>query len=410
MKKILLILSFVFVTIFFANSTLATGALLEASFSTNPTIVAPGSDGYLQLTLKNVGTTGAASIKVNQIAYGQHIAVETGGIGNIGSLGGGNSATFPFKFSVSDAAPSGIYTVRFTIDYCTESSCSGEINPVAIISVQVPSTLQVTSVEPSTLAAGETTVLNFNIANNGADTVNNIILSWQTPNNEILPLGISNKQFISSLNGKTSITIPLNVSVGSSVTPGVYPLTVRLEYFDKSGTKQNTNSTIGIKIGGTTQFDIGVQDSSSGTTSLSIANIGVNPATSVSIKIPEQQDFTVSGASSVFLGTLNAGDFGVASFQISSRSVFINRTVTNQSGGRVGNKLNVEISYSDTSGVRQVVQKEVSLNLGTVATDGSTTRNRGFLYGTTLYVLIAVVAAVIVFLVWFFKLRKRKKK
>jgi len=410
MKKILLILSFVFVTIFFTNSTLATGALLEASFSTNPTIVAPGSDGYLQLTLKNVGTTGAASIKVNQIAYGQHIAVETGGIGNIGSLGGGDSATFLFKFSVSDAAPSGIYTARFTIDYCTESSCSGEINPVAIISVQVPSTLQVTSVEPSTLAAGETTVLNFNIANNGADTVNNIILSWQTPNNEILPLGISNKQFISSLNGKTSITIPLNVSVGSSVTPGVYPLTVRLEYFDKSGTKQNTNSTIGIKIGGTTQFDVGVQDSSAGTISLSIANIGVNPATSVSIKIPEQQDFTVSGASSVFLGTLNAGDFGVASFQISSRSVFINRTVTNQSGGRVGNKLNVEISYSDTSGVRQVVQKEVSLNLGTVATDGSTTRNRGFLSGTTLYVLVAVVVAVIVFLVWFFKLRKWKKK
>jgi len=64
MKKAISVLSFIFVAILFINSALASGALIEATFSTNPTIVAPGSDGYLQLALKNSGTTGASSIKV----------------------------------------------------------------------------------------------------------------------------------------------------------------------------------------------------------------------------------------------------------------------------------------------------------------------------------------------------------
>ena len=407
-------------TIFFTNSVLG-AALIQTNFSTNPTTVAPGSDGYLQLVLKNVGTSAASNIKVNTMSYSQYVIVDTSGIGDLGSLGNGESTTTLFKFSVSGRAPSGLYTVKFSIDYC-DSSCT-EINPTAIISVQAPSTLQITSVEPSILAAGETTTLTFNLANSGADVINNIVLSWQMPNNEILPLGLSNRQFIPSLSGGALITIPMNVSVSSSVTPGVYPLTVNMQYFDKSGARQNVTTTIGMKIGGTTDFDVVVQDSSSGTTSLSIANIGVNPATSVAVSIPEQQNFAVSGASSVFLGTLNSGDFGVASFQISSRFANANRSATvSPNGGSAtvspsqiptARNLNVEISYSDTSGARQVAKKVVSLNPSVSAISGTSatsTRSRGLLSGTVLYAVIALIAVIVVFLVWFFKLRKRKKK
>jgi len=407
MKKILLILSFIFAATFFANSVFGAGVMIQTSFSTNPTTVAPGSDGYVQLTLKNVGTVAASNIKVNGISSDPYITTSTSGIGNLGALDIGASATSLFKFSVSSTAPSGLYTIRFSINYCEDSSCT-EINPTAIVTVQAPSTLQITSVEPSTLAAGETTTLNFNLANAGADEINNIIFSWQTPNNEILPLGISNRQFIPSLNGGASLTIPVNVSVGSSVSPGVYPLTIKMEYSDKSGTKQNTTFSIGIKIGGTTEFDVGVQQVSAGTTSLSIANIGVNPATSVSVSIPEQQNFAVSGASSVFLGTLNPGDFGIANFQISSRSAITNPNVRNITNA--ARSIAVEISYSDTSGARQSVQKEISLNPSTATTSGNAQRNTGLLSGNTLYIIIALIAVVIAFLVWFFKLRKRKKK
>jgi len=403
MKKISLILSLIFITILFTNSALAS-ALIQTSFSANPTTVAPGSDGYLQLTLKNVGTTAATNIKVNGASYGQYVTVATSGIGNLGSLGSSESTTALFKISVSSLAPSGLYDIRFSIDYCVDSTCT-EINPTGIVTVQAPSALQVTSVEPNTLAAGQTTTLNFNLANTGVDAVNNIVLSWQTSNNEILPLGISNRQFISSLNGGTFVVVPVNVSVEPSVTPGIYPLTIQLSYFDKSGVKQNVTSLIGIKIGGTTDFDVAVQDYSAGTLSLSIANIGVNPATSVSVAIPQQNNFAVSGAASVFLGNLNSGDFSVATFQISSRFVR-NATGPATNINETSNVLKLQISYSDTSGVRQSVQKEVSLNLAASQITGNIQRNTGFNFTTILLIVIIVVVAVV--LLWYFKLRKKK--
>jgi hypothetical protein len=283
------------------------------------------------------------------------------------------------------------------------------------VTVQTSSALEVSSVQPSTLSAGEITILHFKLFNEGKDPINNIIMTWSMPDNEILPLGISNRQFIASIGGGSSLDIPVNISVASTVTPGVYPLSVQLAYRDKSGMAQNFSSSIGIKIGGTTDFDVGLQSYSAGTASLSIANIGVNPATSVSVSVPEQSSFAVSGANSVFLGTLNAGDFSVASFQLTSR---FSRTVngggtsasTSTPSGALSNGLTVEITYSDTSGARQTVQKQITLNLA-AAESGSTTttRNRGFL-GLSETVWIAIVAVIVaaVALLWFFKFRKKK--
>jgi hypothetical protein len=141
-----------------------------------------------------------------------------------------------------------------------------------------------------------------------------------------------------------------------------------------------------------------------------VANIGVNPATSVSVSIPQQNNFVASGASSSFLGTLNSGDFSVASFQVTRR---LARTQNangnlNESGITGASNLILQISYSDTSGSRQIVQKEISLDLSSsqvTGTTGITQRNRGIDYYTIILIVIVVVA---VFLLWYFKLRKNK--
>ena len=191
-------------------------------------------------------------------------------------------------------------------------------------------------------------------------------------------------------------------------------MTIQLSYFDKSGQKQTINSTIGIKIGGTTDFDVNVQQYSSGTISFSIANIGVNPATSVAVSIPAQSDYTVGGATSVFLGNLNSGDFGVASFELSSR---VARTTTSRTSATsvpfsnstaVSNTITLQISYSDTSGVRQIVQKQVVLDLTAMQGTSSTAqRNRGFGF-TNIIILIVAIIAIAVGLVWYIKFRKKK--
>jgi len=118
----------------------------------------------------------------------------------------------------------------------------------------------------------------------------------------------------------------------------------------------------------------------------------------VVVSIPQQPNYSTSGTSSSSLGNLEAGDYTLASFQITSTSS--NMTTTqlpsfdrsamgntppdmNFSGGRnmftnqsfsamTGNQLIVQIAYTDLFGVRQTVQKQVDLSSGSAS--GFTTR------------------------------------
>jgi len=404
---ITLIAAFLMTAMFFmfsANSALA-DPQIQVSSTVSPTPIAPGTDGYVQLTFTNTGTSPASSIQIIGIYPDPNLIVSYSVIGNLGSLGNGQSTTALVKFSVSNTASSGLYNIRFQINYCT-STCT-EVDPTVIVTVQSSSSLTVASIQPDILAAGETTTLNFNLVNQGKDSINNIILTWSTPNNEILPLGTSNRQFIASLAGGSSLILPINISVSSSVSPGVYPLTIQLSYFDKSGVKQNFSSSIGMKIGGTTDFDVGVQQYSAGTVSLSIANIGVNPATSVSVSIPQQNNFAVTGTNSVFLGNLNSGDFSVANFQITS-SGFARSSNVSRNINETSNILTMQISYSDTSGARQIVQKQITLNLAATQSTENAQRNRFLGLTTTLWIEIVIVIIIAGVLLWYFKFRKKK--
>jgi hypothetical protein len=182
-----------------------------------------------------------------------------------------------------------------------------------------------------------------------------------------------------------------------------------------------------------TDFDVVVQDSTSGSTTLAIANIGANTGYSVIVRIPEQENFRVTGTSASVIGNLNAGDYTLVSFQITSnvgidnassigenipqnrpfnRTSF-NRTATNISMVRPGN-LAVEISYTDTLGIRRTVQKEVSLNMGNVTAFGTRTRltTQGSQLqipsGGLMYIGIGIVGIIVI--VAIFKFRRRKKK
>jgi hypothetical protein len=161
-------------------------------------------------------------------------------------------------------------------------------------------------------------------------------------------------------------------------------------------------------------------EGSSGQVSLSIANIGANNADSVMVEIPNQQSFSTTGASSTILGNLNRGDYTTATFQIASRfqrnataGGFGQGLPTNQSlEANQSQGLLVRISYTDTTGQRQSIEKQVSLPSGTFSSSSSTTtttysRSSQSSQGLTYIVIgVAGIAAV----VGFFLYRQRKKK
>ncbi|MDY6866204.1 MAG: hypothetical protein SVY15_09600 [Halobacteriota archaeon] len=335
------------------------GPSLQTTYSVYPSLLTPESDGYIQLSLKNSGDSTASNIKITVGDWTDEIERSGSWVVNLGSLSAGGSVDMPFKFSIPKNTQSGYYTVDFYIDYSDNLTFS-RVNQKAIITVQTPTALELTSVSPNSLNAGDTTTLVFDFENNGKDQINDITIIWKSLDDMILPLGSDNHLMIQSLSAAESIRVPVDVIISSATTPGVYPLTIGMEYYDQTGEKQNISSQVGILVSSSTDFEVVVQDSTTTSTTLAIANIGVNTAYSTIVKIPEQENFRVTGSSAVTMGNLDAGDYTLATFQV----------VENEAIRSKMNDLVVEISYTSDLGDRITVKKEVEM--GTESSLGST--------------------------------------
>jgi len=118
-----------------------------------------------------------------------------------------------------------------------------------------------------------------------------------------------------------------------------------------------------------------------------VANTGNNPAYSVTVRIPEQEQFTTQGSASSIVGNLDEGDYTIVSFQITSASTAFGGPDAAEEGqpfqlseeetqqGRVefpqrsasqSNNLKVAIDYTDTTGVRRTVEKTVQIQLSSM--------------------------------------------
>lgn len=172
-----------------------------------------------------------------------------------------------------------------------------------------------------------------------------------------------------------------------------------------------------------TDFDMVVQDIGDSTT-LAIANIGKNTAYSVIMRIPEQENFKVTGPSGNVIGNLDAGDYTLASFQISPKGGIMESMDIGDQGENQETAINsptesdknlvVEISYTDTLGIRRTIQKEVKFAQSESSIQIPFSREelgfQGQRNSSKSLIYIGMGAIGIIVIVIFFKIKKRKKK
>ncbi|MBI4173194.1 MAG: hypothetical protein HY519_00570 [Candidatus Aenigmarchaeota archaeon] len=279
------------------------------------------------------------------------------------------------------------------------------------VSVQGLEGLEVSDVIPSTIAPGKPTGVIFILKNSGTAYLRNVAFTWAEKDNKILPLGSGNKKYIESIGPAESVQIPFTLVADPGVSSGAYTLSTDISYVIGYNTTKSLNVNVGMFVGGAGDFEVGLQDAQAGSVSLSIANVGSNPATSVTVRIPDQDDFAVTGSSSSFIGNLNPGDFTLASFQLASR-LRNNQT----QGGRP--LLKVEIIYTDTSGSRQTVEKQVDIRSLPAATNQNGQgaqdfqgqgRNGQFQRSGSGYNLVAIGVVGIVLIAVLFRYRSKVK-
>ncbi|MCX6668162.1 MAG: hypothetical protein NTV74_08045, partial [Euryarchaeota archaeon] len=380
MRKTCYLISFLLICLLIFTTTgikNVSAAGLQVTFTTNPIIAAPGAMGYIEVNLKGGDATSNIDISARSLDTNAVIAQGEWDV-TVGSLNAGESTNILFKFRVPSTATPGLYQVRFEI--------GSAITQYAIVKVEDASVLDLASVTPTSINIGEATTLVFNITNNGGSSIDNILFTWEDPNDLILPIGADNRITISSIAAENHTEIPIVVMASSGISPGVYPLTITMDFYDRTGTKQTVTSKVGLQISGTTTFDLVLQSSTSGSTPVAVVNTGANVASSVIVSIPQQMSYVATGVSSASLGNLDAGDYTLATFQLSSvtrntttqnpsfnrswtggtppsvdpstRDTFMNRSFL----GLGSNGLLVQISYTDVFGVRQTIQKQVTVS------------------------------------------------
>ena len=216
------------------------------------------------------------------------------------------------------------------------------------------------------------------LKNKGTGTIENTIVEISLADDEMKSvfsiLGGGTQFFIGNLKAGDEVEIAFDLAVDIAALPGVYNLPVKI-------TGQNNYSStdyIGLVVAGTTDFEISYQETM-GSFSLNVANIGVNPASAVTVSLPRQNNYSVAGSSSSVLGNLNPGDYTSAIFQITKKGT--------------ENTLEVEIQYTDTSGKRHKDTKELVLDLSLA---GAQAGSRKTTEGTSFTTWILVIAGIVV--------------
>jgi len=347
--------------------------------------------------------------------------------GSIGKISPGVTKTVLLRFKVSSDAQPGYYQASIIIDFSREGQKVTQTESV-LVPVAVSQNNIGVVMSPNVINPGKRSNLTFSVTNFSSNPISNVLFKWSDSSGYILPLGSDNRKFVSSIASGATADFNYVVVADPNIATGVYPLDVVVSYNDTNSSTQS--SEIGIIVGGETDFDVSSDSTSSGQLSFNIANIGSNNASAVVVSIPKQNGLTVSGSDSVVVGNLNKGDYTIATFTVQTSTVDVNaagfgqgqsRRNTNSSvtpstsnippqgmtippqGAGVQSALTqqggfvVNISYTDTTGERQVVSSNFTLNSRTTSNAfGGLSSQRGSASDNLLITIVAliVVAAV----------------
>lgn len=386
----------------------------------NPSPARAGDTVELAFSVENLGQSPFNDVSFEVISEYPFTSVDAETVKQLGTIyayqTGEDYVSASFNVMVDKDAKEGDYDLKIRYGSKTE-----KITKTINISVTSKEYAQIIYVDKSILAPGKETDMSFKITNIGSAPLQNLVFSWSEPNDVILPVFSDNTKYIKSLDVGETADLTYTVVADVNADPGLYLLNLNLDYESASGDVASViSSKAGVFVGGETDFDVAFSQSSQGQTSLSVSNIGNTPALSVSVRVPQQENYRVSGSDTAIIGNLDKGDYTLVSFQISANSNNTMRRFNNdgvqknisqnQSFQRQNNGLRVLIDYTDTAGKRRTVEKTVSIQFrdaSSLTGAASASKQTGFIGSTSFYIIIASLAVIAGYLVY---KRKSKKK
>lgn len=378
MKKIFSLLAFAVLVAATASVSLAqsnTPSIFVSVGKYDPAPAEAGNTLELWVQARNIGSATAYNYMIEVVPEYPFVLNSGEVAAHEFAVIGYNGVNTLFKLRVAPDAPDGStpLKVRFypkgSSDYTTQT-----VN----VSVIGKASFTIKSVFPDSLIPGNPTRVNFTFENNGKAHLRDLVVSWSDPSGKILSLAGDNSFKIDNLAVGGTTTVPFSMIADPSITQGVHKILVNATFL-RFGTADTKISNVALIVGGLTDFEVSQQEVEDNTVSLSVANIGVNTGTAVSVSVPDQDGWEVVGGSSVFLGNLNPGDFTVGSLQVRTTSDVVKQN------------LKVKVEYTDTTGLRRSVQKDVSINFAQAMLNKKSDGTNPVVYAVVIVIVLAAL-------------------
>ena len=283
-----------------------------------------------------------------------------------------------FKMMVDNNAPDGTHAI-------TVKSSENNLGVITSrdfefeIDIQGQEYAQIITIDKSQISLGVEENLEFVITNTGGIPLKNMVFSWTESTGTILPVFSDNNKYIKYLGVEESQKLIYTVMADVNAVPGLYQLDLNMKFDSYETSSQEISTTAGVFVGGETDFDVTFSEGDAGKTSLSVANIGNTPAYSVTVVVPKQDNFKVTGSTASIVGNLDKGDYTIVSFNVMdlrTAPAFTEPLTDEQKAAKQAvnsdKGLKVIVQYTDTSGKRHDVEKLIPLQLSMTSEDGTT--------------------------------------
>jgi hypothetical protein len=364
MKKLNLILMIISTLLLMQAASAASDYLVTESAP-----VYPGDTTYVYVPIKNTGFgTFMEDVTVRLVPKDNASAKAVTLLDDVDLLGTindwGDQRTAKFRIHVNPDAVEGDY--YFNVYITSKGKETYGATPPTPVTTKLEDQILTIKGRPllillnSTLGVIEPMSINkvtLKFKNTGTGAVQNAVaeidLTGGSMKSSFSILGAGTQFSLGNLKAGDEAEITFDLAVDITATQGAYNLPVKITGLGN----YSSDNYVGLVVAGTTNFEISYQETL-GSFSLNVANVGINTASAVTVSLPPQNNFTSVGSSSAVLGSLNTGDYTSAIFQITKKS-------------GAGNILDVVIQYTDNSGKRHSIVKNLAVELSTTGAQAS---------------------------------------
>jgi len=355
MKTLLIFLIIASLLVVSATAEIKGPEIIVKLINQNPDPTEPGDNAELRFRFENNGSRSIGSLQVELLPR-YPFSIGESALKDLGSLDakqvGLEAVVVKYVIAVDKNADEGEHDLRLRYRLGDSNWITTPPFKISVKSVEaILSVVSATSREQ--LSSGSEGSLDIVLKNFGKSLLKDVRIKLDLESVPFAPVGSSNEIVISSISAGQTRTATFGLTPDTDADSAHYKTTVVLNYVDDSGKTHVRNSTIGLFVYNTPEFNVALKETkvftpgTNGEVVISISNTGPGEIRFMTAELLNTPDYKVISSPSVYVGNLEADDFETAEFDIAIEKI----------RPRVIN-LNVRLTYKDSLN-REIISDEL---------------------------------------------------